>query len=182
LYSKTGKAAIARLFLFSQNLLSLRINPGSFFNLEYRTHSMNKLEDAGTRNSFKKSERLCGHSLFALLFRDGKNFTTYPFRITWLLISKETIAASPVRVAFVVPKRNFKKASQRNRIRRRMKEAYRLNKRQFLASFSSSHDLLFTCVYAGREETEYIEIQNKIIVTLQKLAVVIKEHQILALK
>ena len=142
---------------------------------------MNTAASPDLRNSFKKSERLCGHTLFALLFRDGRNFTSYPFRITWLLIPRQTTTNSPVRVAFVVPKRNFKKASQRNRIRRRMKEAYRLNKRLYFNSIpASAHDLIFTCVYTGREEAQYPEILSKIIVTLQKLEREINAHPILA--
>jgi ribonuclease P protein component len=93
-----------------------------------------------------------------------------------MLIPKKATTVSPVRAAFVVPKRNFKKASQRNRIRRRMKEAYRLNKKPFISSFpAEGHDLIFTCVYTAREETEYVEILKKIIVTLQRLEREIKE-------
>ena len=120
--------------------------------------------------TFNKSERLCGHSLFTLLFKNGKSFSLSPFRVTWMVSRPSPDFPAPVRAAFIVPKRNFKKASQRNRIRRRMKEAYRLHKSEFiLEQQAHGNSLIFTCYYSAREECVFGEIENKIIVTLQRL-------------
>jgi ribonuclease P protein component len=118
--------------------------------------------------TFKRTERLRGRKRFTALFAKGKTFHTAPFRTTWMY--ENTPNSILVQAAFVVPKRNFKKASQRNRIRRRMKEAYRLNKHLLTAQLSSKNHLcIFTCLYTGKEESEYPEIEQKIIVTLQRL-------------
>ena len=120
--------------------------------------------------SFKRNERLRGRKNFAELFDKGKVFTLSPFRITWMIVTGKD-HKFPLQAAFVVPKRNFKKASDRNRIRRRMKEAYRLHKNELKEIMGASgKQLVFTCVYSGREESLYPEIENKIIVTLQRLA------------
>jgi ribonuclease P protein component len=118
-----------------------------------------------------REERLRGRKLFSGLFARGKTFALNPFRVTWLLIDTEDGKNSPLQAAFVVPKRNFKKAAHRNLIRRRMKEAYRLNKNELSASLQKEgKGLIFTCVFASREECQYAEIEHKIIVTLQRLA------------
>ena len=122
-------------------------------------------------NTFMRTERLRGRKLFAELFAKGKTFAVNPFRVTWLVAGAGDGKAIPLQAAFVVPKRNFKKAAHRNRIRRRMKEAYRLNKNELREALAKEgKQLHFTCVYSAKEECPYAEIEHKIIVTLQRLA------------
>lgn len=75
--------------------------------------------------SFSKSERLAGEKKIQQLFEDGKSFITYPLRVLFLQNSTQ---AEPCKVLFSVPKRRFKRANKRNLLKRRMREAYRLNK------------------------------------------------------
>lgn len=76
----------------------------------------------------------------------------------------------PVKMMVSVPRRNFKKATDRNRIKRLVKESYRKNKSDFY-TFLKSRDLrcLLAFVYTGREILPYSETENKIKLTLQKL-------------
>lgn len=84
-----------------------------------------------TPQTFKKTERLCSEKLINSLF-DRKNpvnqtVFAFPFRVVF---QKNETLANP-QVLFSVSRRNFKKAVDRNLIRRRMREAYRLNKANF---------------------------------------------------
>ena len=77
--------------------------------------------------SFKKSERLCGVIAISELFAEGKSLNMPSLRV----ICRFTPAAAgihSVRVLITVPKRHFKKAPDRNLMRRRIREAWRKNK------------------------------------------------------
>lgn len=69
-----------------------------------------------------------------------------------------------VKVAFSVPKRNFKKAVTRNLLKRRMREAYRKNK-IFETGLEGTCSLMF--IYSGNKINPYAEIESKIVLTLQ---------------
>ena len=76
--------------------------------------------------TLQKSERLCSYKVIDTLFKSGKSFTVFPFRIVWKNVILES--GFPAQVTFSVSKRNHKKAVTRNYIKRLMREAYRENK------------------------------------------------------
>ncbi len=78
------------------------------------------------RATFRKHERLTGRDRTKLVATTGKVVKNHPFRLVGLLMPLDTVA--PAQVAFAVPKRYVKLAVNRNRVRRHMREAYRLNK------------------------------------------------------
>lgn len=78
--------------------------------------------------TFHKSERLCSKNLIAQLFTKGnRGFSRFPFRFSWVTTSLPE--AVPVQVLFVVSKRNYPKATDRNKIKRQLRELYRLSKK-----------------------------------------------------
>ena len=89
-------------------------------------------------SSFKKEERLCNIKLIEKLYHTGSSFLVYPFRIIWL--SSETNSEFPVQVLISVPKKKFKRAVDRNLLKRRIREIYRLHKSEYLFHFLNPLD------------------------------------------
>ena len=76
--------------------------------------------------SFNKFEKLKSRKQIELLFAQGKSISSFPVKVFYLPV--EHTPEHPVQVGVGVSARNFKKAVDRNTIKRRMREAYRLHK------------------------------------------------------
>src|SRR6056297_1791760 len=112
-------------------------------------------------SSFKKNERLSGQKEISLLMKKGNVFHRHPFRIQWLVFPNDSGYSFQMKAAFSVPRRKFKKAVKRNTIKRRMKEAYRLNKNTFIQQMKDSrHSLFVLFVFTSRNELSYHDIDN----------------------
>lgn len=118
------------------------------------------------RNTFSKQERLTSKTLIQELFQKGSSFYIYPFRVKFL----DTNTHSGVKVVIAVPKKTFKKAVDRNYIRRRIKEAYRLNKNALLSLIlSRGIGLSLAVIYVGKEKMGFKEAENKLNSVLTRL-------------
>jgi len=111
-----------------------------------------------------KTERLHADKLIKELFNEGSSFFLYPFKVQFLI--KKNGASGTRQVLFSVAKKKVKRAVGRNFIKRRMKEAYRLNKH--LLS-ETDQDIAIGLIYVGSELMEFPEIQKKITLILKKL-------------
>jgi ribonuclease P protein component len=118
--------------------------------------------------TFRKEERLRAKKLIESLFNSGNIVTLSPFRIIWKKC--ELKSKYPVQIAISVPKKNFRKAVQRSRIKRRIREAYRKNKHTIYEIFEKKHlQIAAMLIYMASEELPYAEIEQKISLTLQLL-------------
>jgi ribonuclease P protein component len=115
------------------------------------------------RHTFPLAERLKSAKQIDHLFRSGKSFSVFPFRVFY----RWEGAALP-RVGVSAPKRHFKRAVDRNRIKRLLREGYRLQKQVLLES-SFAPGLQVFIVYTGKELPTQAEVMDKIGVVLKKL-------------
>jgi ribonuclease P protein component len=120
------------------------------------------------RNTLKKTERLYLRNEIKQLFLSRKGFSNYPFKIIYQVVEKES--NSPVQILISVPKRLFKHAVDRNLIKRRTREAFRKNK-HILYEYLQKNNLKLNIsfIYISKEIEDYSTIENKIVLTLQRL-------------
>jgi ribonuclease P protein component len=118
---------------------------------------------------FSKSERLKGRKYVEHLFQTGKSVYKYPIRVVYNYdpkgIDDNVPAGSQLKVAFSVPKRKIRSAVKRNLIRRRVKEAYRLNRNQIIVSSSvdlNQHQLHLIFIYQHTEILDYKVIEKSV--------------------
>lgn len=123
--------------------------------------------------TFKKPERLRSKKLIDRLFDQGRVFKIYPFKVIWLDIKTES--PFPVQVLMSVSKRNLRRAVDRNKIKRRIREAYRKHK-NLINDYLLSKDkqCIIGFLHSGKEMTKYKDLEQKIIVILERL---IEEHE-----
>ena len=133
----------------------------------FRMDNLTVNTDGGKMDfSFNKAEHLCSKKVIDKLFTDGKTIFVYPVKIVYLKTS--LLSKFPVQAAFTVGKRNFKRAVQRNLIKRRMREAYRLNKHQLYDEIGEKQVAVFF-IYTAKTISEYRQIESSVKKGLKKL-------------
>lgn len=111
------------------------------------------------KNTLGKKERLKSKKLIGKLFEEGKSIKKYPFRLIYLIQDKTSLKIKN-QASFSVPKRNFKKAVDRNRIKRLIKEAYRLEQRKILQDYNLPFVIMIT--YLGKKEPIFCDVKENI--------------------
>ncbi|MBO2032999.1 ribonuclease P protein component [Siccationidurans ginsengisoli] len=118
--------------------------------------------------TFPKAEHLCSKKLIEQLFsRKNPSLGVYPLRLTWLAAPARTTA--PPQVLITVPKRTFKRAVDRNRLKRLVREAYRLNKYRLSEAEGGHAVAVLGILYTGKEKSELALVEKKLISGLNRL-------------
>ncbi len=107
--------------------------------------------------SYNKQEKLKSRKFIKELFENGQTLSVYPLRLVYL--KKEHDGLYALKMSVSVSKRNFKLAVSRNRIKRVMREVYRLNKHYLYNNLE--HKYVFMFIYLGRKEVEYQLLDSK---------------------
>ena len=118
-----------------------------------------------------KSERLHADKLIKELFSESSSFFLYPFKV--LFYVKGQSGNGTVQVLFSVPKKKIKKAVSRNLVRRRIKEAYRLNKS--LLDLDGKQ-ISIGLIYVSSDLMELADLQSKMIAILKKLSPLLSQN------
>lgn len=107
--------------------------------------------------SYKKNEKLKSQKVIDKLFSEGKSVAAYPLRLVYMRTGAQD--SLPIKAGVSVSKRNFKKAVDRNRIKRLLREAYRLNKCKYLNNIPDQY--AFMILYVGKTKSDYDTISKK---------------------
>lgn len=120
---------------------------------------------------FGKEERLCSATAIQTLFEEGKQIFRHPVKLIWMPVF--SIEKQEIKVLISVSKRNFKRATDRNRIKRILREIYRKNK-PLLFNDLKDVSIHLALIYVGKKLPDYKTLEPIIIGLFQRL---ISEHE-----
>lgn len=113
-----------------------------------------------SRNTFRKEERLKSKKIIDALFEKGKSIDVPPLKIVWMTTSEAS--SFPAQASFSVPKRNFQKAADRNRLKRLMRESYRLRKGLLYSRLAEKNLYVALMVlFIGKQMANLKEVDEK---------------------
>ncbi len=119
---------------------------------------------------FNKAERLHSRKAIGNLFSSGNIVFHYPFKLLWLDIDQDKEISCPAKMAVSVPRKNFKSAVKRNRLKRLIRESYRLNKSILYESLKKQdRKIVMMLIYISDKEFDFNYINRQIPVIIRKL-------------
>lgn len=118
--------------------------------------------------TLKKDERLKRRKIIEQLFSEGRSVAVFPIRAQYKIY--DNVLTNPLQAGFSVSSRNFKKAVDRNRIKRLMREAYRLQKNTLQETLQTKQQqLALFFIYTGKELPDYATVSERVGIILNKL-------------
>ncbi|MCC5922562.1 MAG: ribonuclease P protein component [Crocinitomicaceae bacterium] len=128
------------------------------------------------REDLGKKYKLCSHKVIEHVYQNGTTTKNYPFKL--ISIPVDLPNNVPFQIVFAVPKRNFKKAVDRNHVKRLMREAVRKHKAiLFNISTQRNIQLALFLLYTDKEILPYSAIEHKIVVLFERLEKLYLNHE-----
>ena len=124
--------------------------------------------------TFSKEERLKSEKILSRLFqRDSNSFSKFPIRIVWIELNPAEVEEDTnpplLQAAFTVPKRSFPKAVHRNKIKRKVREAFRLHKHILYERLPQKKHYRIMFIYTGKEALSYDKIEAAMTNIIERL-------------
>ena len=116
------------------------------------------------RFTFNKKEKLSKEKTIQELFNRGSSFYLFPFKVIYIFNPDQSISQPQILIS--VSSRNFPRAVDRNLIKRRIREAYRLQKEIIKGESKKG---AFAFVYTSKSLLPYTEIRSKLFLVLEKI-------------
>jgi len=124
------------------------------------------------RYFLSKTDKLKSRKTIEQLFSEGKSLSAYPIRAVYVFSNN----CNHLQAGFSVSSRNFKKAVDRNRIKRLLREAYRLQKNDLeKAILAKACRLSIFLIYTGKELPSYQQIFNACSTILKRINKIVHE-------
>jgi len=129
--------------------------------------------------TYSKKEKLCSRKDISRLFEHGKAFYSEPFRLLWL--KSEDILPFPALTGISVGKKSFPKAVDRNRVKRLIREAWRVNKQHLYGLLEQINiQIVIMIIYSGDEIPEFSTLNERMQEAIRKFSLhlnTIKENK-----
>jgi ribonuclease P protein component len=125
-------------------------------------------------NSFGKEYKLCSRILIDKLFEQGKRFRFDPFSLVYLNVENDI--QGPFQILISVPKKQFKKAHDRNYVKRCIREIIRKNKQYLIHQQPNNNKLILAVVYNFNQQITFAEMEQKLVKAIERLSSKLKQN------
>ena len=116
------------------------------------------------RQTFHKAERLKSKMVFGEIISDGRSVKKYPFVLVWKKVdAKQNF---PIRIAFSVSKKRFPLAVDRNEMKRKISEIYRLNKADWYNKLNNQYAVLL--IYTSKKKMNSVDLKSKLMLVFDR--------------
>ncbi|MBT8266121.1 MAG: ribonuclease P protein component [Bacteroidia bacterium] len=116
--------------------------------------------------SYTTKEKLKSKKQIEQLFAEGSSISSFPLRLVYMSTTNED--NFPVKTGVSVSKKHFKKAVDRNRIKRLLREAYRLHKNAFFNNITTHYALMI--LYIGNDMPSFSQVEKAMLLLLKKFS------------